>query len=230
MKKKFLSIVLFLIFTTKAIAHLGDYNDINFLKYELFRNNKSIGHHTYSFERTDGVLKVSSVIDFKISKLGVDIYKYTGTTQEEYNSNQLIKFLSKTNQNKKVKITEIVLNKKKDNLIISGSENQLISPKEYPVGTWWNHEIVQAKAQISGVSGRIIEQEVIFLGKEKLNLYGKDYKALHFNFKSTDQSLPKNKKLDIDVWYQEETNLWLKASFDKTGSWEYRLKNIKKKN
>ena len=51
------------------------------------------------------------------------------------------------------------------------SENQL-SHQKISSWTWWNHEIVQAKAQIRH-SGRIIEQKVTFLGKEKLDLYGK---------------------------------------------------------
>ena len=92
------------------------------------------------------------------------------------------------------------------------------------MGTWWNHEIVQSKAQISGVSGRIIDQKVIFLGKEQINLNGEQFDALRFNFKSTDKNLPEKKRLNIDVWYDEKTNIWLKASFDKTGYWEYRLK------
>ncbi len=132
--------------------------------------------------------------------------------------------MSNTNQNKKIKNTKITFNKEKDELTISGSENQLISPKEYPVGTWWNHEIIQAKAQISAVSGRIIDQKVTFLGKEKLNLYGKTYNSLRFNISSTDKNLKENKKLNIDVWYEEETYSWLKASFEKSGYWEYKLK------
>ena len=86
------------------------------------------------------------------------------------------------------------------------------------MGTWWNHEILQAKAQISAVSGRIIDQKVTFLGKEKLNLYGKNYNALRFNLSSTDKKLPESKRLNIDVWYEEETNVWLKASFKKNGT------------
>ena len=119
--------------------------------------------------------------------MGVDLYKYNAVSEEEYKENQLIKYSSKTNQNKKIKNTEINFDDIKKELIITGSENQLSSPKEYPVGTWWNHEIVQAKAQISGISGRIIMQKVIFLGKEKINLYGKDYNALRFNFTSSDE-------------------------------------------
>jgi len=224
MKKKILSIIIFIVFSSKAIAHLDHYKDINLLEYELFRNDKSIGYHNYVFERNEDILYVESDINFKITKLGIDIYKYLGQTKEQYKGNQLIKFSSNTNQNKKIKNTEINLDKEKNHLVISGSQNQLISPKEYPVGTWWNHEIAQAKAQISAVSGRIIDQKTVFIGKEKIALYGKNYNALRFNFTSTDSSLPENKKLNIDVWYQEETNVWLKAAFNKKGYWEYRLK------
>ena len=224
MKKKLLSIILFTIFCTQSFSHVEHYKDFKSLEYELFRNNKLIGFHNYKFERKDNYTKVKSIVAFNIVKLGINLYKYDAISVEEYKEGQLINFSSKTNQNKKIKNTEIKYDKAKKELIISGSENQLNSPKEYPVGTWWNHELVQAKAQISAISGRIIEQKVIFLGKEELNLYGKTWNALRFNFSSSDESLPDKKKLNTDVWYDEKTKIWLKASFDKTGHWEYRLK------
>jgi hypothetical protein len=225
MKKNLLSIILIFVLTTQALSHISHYQNFNSLEYELFRNNKLIGYHVYKFVKEEDKLKVKSVINFKITKLGVDLYKYNATSEEVYKKNQLIKFSSNTHQNKKIKNTEINFNINRDNLIITGSENQLISPKEYPVGTWWNHEIAQAKAQISAISGRIIRQKVTFIGKEQINLYGKDYEALRFNFSSSDTSLPENKKLNTDVWYDEKTKIWLKAAFDKTGYWEYRLKS-----
>jgi len=224
MKKNILSIILFVTFTTQVLPHVEHYKNFNSLEYELFRNNKSIGYHNYIFERKDNNLKIKSVIKFKITKLGIDLYSYEANSLEEYQGEKLVNFSSKTNQNKKLKNTEITLNEEKKELIISGSENQITSPKEYTVGTWWNHEIVQAKAQISAISGRIIEQKVTFIGKEKINLYGKTYDSLRFNFSSSDESLPENKKLNTDVWYDENTKLWLKAAFDKTGHWEYRIK------
>ena len=226
MKLNFFSIILFLIFLTKAIAHTDHYKDVNALEYELFRNNKLIGYHNYKFKNKGNNLIVNSIIKFKITKLGFDLYKYEAISKEEYKENQLIKFSSKTNQNKKIKNTEITFNEINKELEISGSENILISPKEYPVGTWWNHEIVQAKAQISAISGRIIEQKVTFIGKEKINLYGKTFNSLRFNFSSSDESLPDKKKLNTDVWYDEKTKLWLQAAFDKTGYWEYRIKKV----
>ena len=94
------------------------------------------------------------------------------------------------------------------------------------VGTWWNHEIVKAKAQISAISGRIIEQKVEFLGKKEIELNGKTYEALHFKFLSSDETLPDNKKLNTDIWYDSKSLIWLKAQFVKQGNWEYRLKKL----
>ena len=88
----------------------------------------------------------------------------------------------------------------------------------------WNS---QKKAQISAVSGRIIEQKVTFIGKEDVKIDGKTYKTLRFNFTSSDPSLSKDKKLNTDIWYEEKTFLWVKAAFDKMGYWEYRLKKAK---
>ena len=86
---------------------------------------------------------------------------------------------------------------------------------------------MKAEAQISGISGRIIEQTVTFIGKEEVKIGDKIYKTLHFNFKSSDVTLPDSKRLDTDIWYEENTYLWVKAAFDKTGYWEYRIKEVK---
>ena len=32
------------------------------------------------------------------------------------------------------------------------------------------------------------------------------------------------KKLNTDIWYEEGTYLWVKASFEKTGYWDTELK------
>jgi len=113
MKKIILSIVLFFIFNTQTFSHVQHYINLNSLEYDLFRNDKLIGYHNYKFESKDDYLKVKSVIEFKITKLGVDLYKYDAVSEEEYKKNQLIKFKSKTNQNKKKKKKKKKKEKKK---------------------------------------------------------------------------------------------------------------------
>ena len=224
MKKLILSIIIFFSISSITFSHVDHYKQINYLEYELFRNNKSIGYHKYNFTNKNGILVVESEVEFKITKLGVDLYKYYAKSEEFYDNNSFFKFSSKTKQNKKDKYVNITLDKKNNELNIDGSSFKGKTDKDKIVGTWWNHEIIKAKAQISAISGRIIEQKVEFIGKEKITINGQTYNALHFNFKSSDETLPDSKKLNTDIWYEEETFLWLKAAFDKTGYWEYRLK------
>ena len=89
------------------------------------------------------------------------------------------------------------------------------------------HSIIFGGFSSESISGRIIEQTVTFIGKEQISIGDKTFDTLHFNFKSSDKTLPDNKKLNTDIWYDEKTKLWVKAAFDKTGYWEYRIKTYK---
>ena len=226
MKKIILSIAILLIFIAQSFSHIDHYKKYNYLEYELFRNNKSIGYHKYDFVRKDDNLSINSEVSFKITKLGVDLYKYFAKSEENYEKGVFKSYSSKTKQNKKDRFVNIKLDNSNKHLNIEGSSYTGEADKEFIVGTWWNHEIVKAKAQISGISGRIIYQTVTFVGKETVKIGDKSYKTLRFNFKSSDETLPENKKLNTDIWYEEDTYLWVKAAFEKTGYWEYRLKKV----
>ena len=227
MKKYLLSIAIIFFLSIEIKAHVDHYSKYNYLEYELFRNNKLIGYHKYNFKRDKDNLVIDNEVSFKITKLGVDLYKYYAKGVEYYKNGIFSGFNSETNQNKKEKYVNISVDPKDNNLIIDGSSFKGKVDKDLIIGTWWNHEIVQKKAQISAVSGRIIEQKVEFKGKEEVKIGDKIYKTLRFNFSSSDPSLSKDKKLNTDIWYEEETYLWIKAAFDKTGYWEYRLKKVK---
>ena len=225
--KKIYKIVLFLyliIFSFSANAHVEHYKDLKLIEFDIYRNNNFIGKHIFTFEKEGGNLLVKSDINFQIKKLGIVLYKYNVKGTEYFQDGKLIKFNSKTDQNGKEKYVNI--NLEGDELVIDGSSFKGKVPSEYLLGTWWNHSIVKAAAQISAVSGRIIKQKVTFLGKEKITINEKEYDALHFNFSSTDKKLKKDKKLNTDVWYDEKTLNWIKASFNKKGKWEYKLVSV----
>ena len=218
---KIIILLFFFSFTLSVNANVQHYEDLNRIEFDIYRNNKHIGTHIFSFEKLEGQLAVESEINFEIKKLGIVFYSYHVKGTEIYKAGKLIKFNSKTNQNDKHKYVNLKL--EDGEYTIDGSSYKVKAPEEYLLGTWWNHSIVQAKAQISAVSGRIIKQKVTFLGKERIEIGGKIYNTLHFNFSSTDKKLNKNKKLNTDVWYDEQTLNWIKASFNKKGKWEYRL-------
>ena len=206
-------------------AHVQHYEDLKRIEFDIYRNNKNIGKHIFSFKKSNSQMEVESEINFEIKKLGIVLYKYYVKGTEVYKDGKLVKFNSKTNQNGKKKYVNMDL--EKEQYIIDGSSYKGKAPTDYLLGTWWNHSIIEAEAQISAVSGRIIKQEVTFLGKETIKLGKKNYNTLHFNFSSTDKKLTKGKKLNTDVWYDEESLNWVKASFKKKGDWEYKLFDIK---
>jgi len=219
-------IIILLIFapislSTFTNAHVQHYEDLNRIEFDIYRNQTHIGKHVFSFKKLNGELAVESEINFQIKKFGVVLYKYHVKGTEIYKDGKLVKFNSKTNQNGKVKYVNMKLDNEEYH--IDGSSYQGKAPIDFMIGTWWNHSIVKASAQISAVSGRIIKQKVTFLGKETIKIHDKIYNTLHFNFSSTDKKLAKDKKLNTDVWYDEKSLNWVKASFKKKGKWEYKL-------
>jgi len=223
---KYLFFIILLNIPIQSNAHIEHYNNLNKIEFDIYRNNKYIGQHKFTFVRlNNNEMSVESEINFKIEVLGVVLYKYHVKGIEYFKDGNLVKFTSKTYQNGKKKYVNLKL--EEDQLIIDGSSFKGKVPANYLVGTWWNHSIINAEVQISAVSGRIIKQNVTFLGKKKININGKDYKTLHFNFSSIDKDLTKGKKLNTDIWYEEKTLNLVKVSFKKKGYWEYKLKKLK---
>ena len=221
---KIIIVLFFVSFPLTTNAHVQHYQDLSRIEFDIYRNNKLIGTHIFSFKKLGDELAVKSVIKFEIKKFGIVFYTYHVEGVEVYKDDKLIKFNSKTNQNGKEKYVNMIL--ENGEYTIDGSSYQGKTPVNYLLGTWWNHSIVNAKAQISAVSGRIIKQKVTFLGNETIKFGDKSYDTLHFNFSSTDKKLAKDKKLNTDVWYDEKTLSWVKASFKKKGQWEYKLTSI----
>ena len=221
---KTLVILIIIILPISSYAHVQHYENLNRIEFDIYRNNKHIGKHIFSFIRSNGQLAVESEINFEIKKLGIVLYKYHVKGTEYYEDGKLINFNSKTNQNGKEKYVNLKL--EGDELLIDGSSFKGKTSTEYLLGTWWNHSIVKAPAQISAVSGRIIMQNVKFLGKKTVTIGEKSFNTLHFNFTSSDKKLNKDKKLNTDVWYDEKNLNWVKASFEKKGKWDYRLVSI----
>ena len=215
-------IIILIISPFSVNAHVQHYKDLKRIEFDIYRNNKHIGEHIFSFAKSNEQISIESKINFIIKKLGIVLYEYHVEGKEVYEDGKLIKFNSRTDQNGKEKYVNLEL--ENDEFIINGSSFKGKTPTNYLLGTWWNHSIVEAEAQISAVSGRIINQKVTFLGKETIKIGNKNYKTLHFNFSSTDKKLKKDKKLNTDVWYEENTLNWVKAAFKKKGNWEYRLR------
>ena len=223
--KKFIAATFLILYSSISIAHMAHYNKYNKIEMEIFRNNELIGYNFYFFTRNGDETIVTNQIKFSVKLLGKTIFKVEGYGEEKYFKDQLISYNSKTLQNNKKKFVNLLFNKDTKKLNIIGSSYNGEVSNDIIIGNWWNHKILQSDIQISPLSGSVKKQVVTFIGKEKIDLYGKTYEVDRFTIKSKNQSLPEEKKLDFDIWYDQKRAMILKISYSKMGDWEYRLKN-----
>ena len=205
---------------------MAHYNKYNRLEMEIFRNGELIGYNYYFFSRKGDQTVVTNQLNFSVKLLGATIFQVEGYGEEKYVKDQLVSYNSKTLQNDKEKFVNLLLNKDKNKFDIKGSSFNGEASIDSIVGNWWNHKILQSNNQISPISGSIKEQVVTFIGKKQINLYGKIYEVDHFTLKSKDMNLPKDKRLDFDIWYDQRNSIIIKISYSRMGNWEYRLKTL----
>ena len=225
MKKIFIFLII-TIYSSVSIAHIDHYKKFNKIEMEIFRNGELIGYNYYFFTRNGDKTIITNQIKFSVKLLGSTVFKVEGYGEEKYLNDQLISYNSKTFQNNKEKFVNLLFDKNKNEFDIKGSSYNGRASKNNIIGNWWNHKILQADSQISPISGSIKNQIVTFVAKEKIIQYGKTYEVERFTLKSKDMSLPKNKRLNFDIWYDKKNSLIIKVSYSRMGNWEYRLKSF----
>ena len=224
MKKFLLFIIVF--FSSNVQAHMDHYTKYNKIEMDILRNGELIGYNYYFFKRKNNLTIITNQMKFSVKLLGATIFQVEGYGEEKYLKDQLISYDSKTLQNDKEKFVNLVFDKNKDKFYIKGSSYTGEASIDSIIGNWWNHKILQTSSQISPISGSIKEQIVTFVGKEKIEQYGKIYEVDHFKLNSKDMSLPKDKRLDFDIWYDKTNSIIIRVSYSRMGNWEYRLKNF----
>ena len=225
MKKIFITIIILIVGTIKT-SFSKDIVNLNFIEMEVLRNGDVIGFSNYKFSKENGFLKVKNETKFKVDILGVNIFKINSLGTEIYKNNNLVSFESETFQNKKVKYVNLKLSEDKTQYLINGSSYKGNATLDNVIGNWWNYKILQTDTQISPLSGSIKKQQVKYIGDEVLEILGRKINSNKFSLKSKNQNIAEDKKLDFIVWMDPSTNIILKVSYERMGSWEYKLKKF----
>lgn len=205
---------------------MGHYKNFNNIEMEILRNGEVIGYNFYFFKRDGNKTTVTNQIKFTVKLFGATVFEVEGYGEEKYNKEQLISYESKTRQNKKNKFVDLKYDNQSNKFKVNGSSYTGLANNDNIIGNWWSHKILQASSQISPISGSIKEQVVTFLGKETIILYGKSYEVEHFKLQSKDMSIPEDKRLDFDIWYDKENSIIRKVTYSRMGEWEYRVKEF----
>jgi hypothetical protein len=224
--KKFLFLIFLLTFSLNSNAHMAHYNKFSKIEMEVLRNGEVIGYNYYFFKKDLDNTIVTNQFKFTIKLFGATVFEVESYGEEIYDKDKLISFNSKTQQNKKDKYVQLKLNDKENKYEIKGSSYTGSASIENVIGNWWSHKILQTNSQISPISGSIKEQVVTFIKKEKIELYGNTYEVEHFKLTSKDMSIPEDKRLNFDIWFNKKNALILKVTYSRMGNWEYRVKKF----
>ena len=224
--KKYIYILLFITCAFKAHSHTSHYQGIIKIEMDVIRNGEIIGYSNYFFEHGHEKMTVKNYTNFKVDLFGVTIFSILSEAIEKYENDKLIYFKSNTFQNDKEKYVNLHYEKSSKEFIIDGSSYKGKASNDCVIGNWWNHQILKAKKQISPLSGSIKEQVVTLIGEENIIINNKKYLTNHYKLKSKNENLPKDKKLNFDIWYDPKNSLILKVSYSRMGKWEYKVKNF----
>ena len=219
-------IALGILFKINVYAHTDHYKNIKSIEMEIFKDNKYIGFSKFFFNKTQKKFEVTNTTNFEVKIMGITVFSVISEGLEIYENDQLIYFKSDTVQNDKKKFVEVFFDEENRNFKINGSSYKGTGNLENIIGNWWNHRLLQSDTQISPLSGSIKKQSVEFLKKEKIILYENEINVEKFRLKSTDESLPKDKRLDFEIWYDKKRAMIVKIRYKRLGTWEYRLKKV----
>jgi len=198
--KKYIYIFFLFIFASQANAHTSHYAGIKVINLEIFRDGEIIGYSNYFFEHGNNAIEVKNYTQFKVKLFGIVVFSISSEGHEKYKNDKLIYFKSTTFQNDKEKYVNLNYDQSKNKFIIEGSSYTGEASIDCIIGNWWNHKILEANQQISPLSGSIKEQVITFIGKENIELYGKNYLVDHYKLKSKNQDLRNDKKILSQRW------------------------------
>ena len=229
MKLKFFFLFLFVIYPSFLYPHVNHYNKIKSIEMDILRNGKKIGYNKYNFFAKNNLFIVKNETNFVAKVIGLNLLSIDSSSTETYKNGKLVKYKSRTIQNKKTKYTDLTYSEKNKIYNIKGSSFSGIAPSDALVGNWWNHNILQSEIIISPLSGSLKFQEVYFLSKGILKIEKKIYDTSRFKIVMK-KKIDDKKKEEFNVWLDNKSKIVLKVSYSKFGDWEYIVKNIKKNN
>ena len=224
--KILLTFIILFINVDNVFAHSSHIKSLSKIEMEVLRNDKVIGFSNYYFEHKKDLMIVKNETNFLVEMAGIKIFSIKGNSEEIYKNEKLISFKSSTLQNKKRKFVKLIFDENKNLFIIDGSSFKGETGTDNVIGNWWNSKILQSESQISPLSGSVKEQIVKLVGKDEMILNGKKYKLFKFNLKSSNEELPKDKKLDFNIWLEPNEGIIFKVQYNRLGNWEYKIKNF----
>jgi hypothetical protein len=151
------------------------------LSFDVIRNGKDIGDHSYVFAGSPGSysVKVSTDIAVKVPLIRINAYSFKHSSAETWSAGKLTAIRSNTNDD--------------------GTPHQLNQAgKGLLPASLWNDDSLASRKLLNTIDGKVMSVKVTDLGMQAVPTRKGQIQAHHYRFSGD---------LERDVWYDADGNL-----------------------
>ena len=170
--------------------------------FRVLLGDQDIGSHRFTINLADNVETIDIEASFKVTFLGIPVYRYTHTNREVWRDGCLGSIRAQTNDNGDLFSVDgqRIL---QEFQISNQAESYRVAQSCVMTFAYWNMAMLEQDRLLNAQTGEYLPIQIDDLGEEMLVLPGGKQRASRYRLRNVEQ------EIDITVWYESESGRWL---------------------
>lgn len=169
--------------------------------FDVYLDKTKIGQHVFKLNDSQQLI---SQAKFNVKILFINAYDYHHKALETWQNNCLTSLESETTEDGVY--TKVNGQMKTDNFLVDNGKEVQLLPTCPMTFAYWNKKIITQSKLLNPQTAEWLDTKFIRLGTESLEVKDKKVDAIHYKLNG---SLNGKQKLNIELWYEIESNDWV---------------------
>lgn len=191
--------LMMLVLFALALAAPAEANTGQRWDFTVYLNDKEIGSHLFEVVNDDGMTRVQSEANFKVTILRIPAYRYEHTNTEQWSGNCLVRFDAETNDNGEQ--IRVYGERADDAFTVRRGPSPVELPECVMTFAYWNPDFLEQPRLLNPQTGEYVDVDVEEVGEELLEIRGEPVAATRFRVTAYD--------IDLTLWYSSDDR-WLR--------------------
>lgn len=169
--------------------------------FDVYLDKTRIGEHTFKLNEASELV---SQAKFNVKVLFINAYKYTHHAAEVWQDHCLRSLESSTLENDVA--TRVNGKLANGEFIVNDGKEKQVLPECPMTFAYWNQKMLQQTKLLNPQNGEWLDTKIRKIGNELLDVRDKKIETIRYKL---DASLQGKRKLNIDLWYDAESDDWV---------------------